>query len=116
MAERQLETMRLLLCCLTAVGLSALVVGCAATKTSESTGGYIDDAVITTKVKAPIAEDRALSALQIRVETYKGKVQLSGFVDSPAAGDRASKVASQIAGVKLVENAMIVKTPSGTSG
>jgi osmotically-inducible protein OsmY len=117
MKQRNLEIGRVALYCLAAMLLGALIAACAATSTSQSTGGYIDDAVITTKVKAAIAGDPTLSAVQIKVQTYKGIVQLSGFVDSPSAVDRASKVASEVAGVRQVENALIVKNQSsGTSG
>ena len=117
MEKRNLQLKRFAAYCLAAMLLGALIAACAATGTSESTGNYVDDAVITTKVKAAIAGDPTLSALHIKVQTYKGVVQLSGFVDSPSAVDRASKVASEVAGVKQVENALIVKNQnSGASG
>jgi len=86
------------------------ILGCAATPTRESTGGYLDDATITTKVKGAIAADQKLAALQIKVETYKGIVELSGFVDSAQSKERAGEVASQVSGVKDVRNNLIVKT------
>jgi len=86
------------------------ILGCAATPTRESTGGYLDDATITTKVKGAIAADQKLAALQIKVETYKGIVELSGFVDSAQSKERAGEVASQVSGVKDVHNNLIVKT------
>ena len=71
----------------------AFVTGCASTAKQESTGEYLDDSVITNKVKAAILNDPALKVLQINVETFKGVVQLSGFVDSKAMMARAVEVA-----------------------
>jgi osmotically-inducible protein OsmY len=92
-------------------GLAAAVVlaGCAESRTKESTGQYIDDATITSKVKAALAADPNTSALDINVETYKGVVQLSGFADSEAEKRQASRVASGISGVKSVKNDVRVK-------
>jgi osmotically-inducible protein OsmY len=75
----------------------------------ESTGQYVDDSVITTKVKTQLANDDFLKSFQISVETYKGVVQLSGFVDSKAAADKARQIASDVGGVKSVKNNLIVK-------
>jgi osmotically-inducible protein OsmY len=86
------------------------ILGCAATPTRQSTGGYIDDATITTKVKAAIAADQKLAVLQIKVITYKGIVELSGFVDSEQTKERAGEIASQVSGVKELHNSLIVKT------
>ncbi|HTY54888.1 MAG TPA: BON domain-containing protein [Candidatus Binataceae bacterium] len=103
--------------CLAAMLLGVLIAACAATKNTESTGNYVDDAVITTKVKAAIAGDPNLSALAIKVQTYRGVVQLSGWVDSTTAAERASKLASEVAGVKEVDNSLIVKNQgAGVSG
>ena len=89
---------------------SALVLGaCAETKTTESTGAYVDDAAITTKVKTAILQDPALKVLQISVKTYKNVVQLSGFVDTAQMKARAGTVASQVSGVTSVQNDLIVK-------
>lgn len=85
------------------------VVGCAASPKQESTGEYVDDTLITTKVKTAILNDPSLKVAQINVETFKGVVQLSGFVDSPAAATRAVEVARNVAGVKSVKNDMQVK-------
>jgi osmotically-inducible protein OsmY len=81
----------------------------AAPSKTESPGAYIDDAVITTKVKAAIFENASLKATEINVETYKGIVQLSGFVKSRADIDNAVKLAQGIKGVRSVKNDMIVK-------
>ncbi|MDZ7670297.1 MAG: BON domain-containing protein [Gammaproteobacteria bacterium] len=85
------------------------VVGCAGSATSESTGEYIDDTWITTKVKAALVDDSLVKATEVNVETFKGVVQLSGFVSSQDAMDQAVTVASNIAGVTSVRNSMQVK-------
>jgi len=84
-------------------------VGCASTKTQEGTGQYVDDTVITTKVKAAILEEPGLKSSEINVETFKGVVQLSGFVSSSADISTATKVAHAVAGVTSVKNDMHVK-------
>ncbi len=89
--------------------LATSVAGCAGGKTYESTGEYIDDSAITTKVKASILGDSRLKMLQINVKTFKGIVQLSGFVDSSAMATRAVEIARTVKGVKMVNNSLIVK-------
>ena len=91
------------------IGLIAVFVGCASTPKKEGTGEYIDDSTITTKVKSAILGDSALKVFQINVETFKGEVQLSGFVDSAAAKQKAGEVARGVGGVKSVKNNLIVK-------
>jgi hyperosmotically inducible protein len=92
--------------------LGALAVACAATPTTESTGGYFDDAAITAKVKTALAQDPKIGirAAQIHIITYKSVVELSGFVDSDAEVAEAGSAAAQVAGVKSVQNNLIVKT------
>lgn len=92
-----------------ALVLIAFITGCAATRHRESTGQYVDDTVITTKVKAEIFNDPMLKVLQINVETFKGVVQLSGFVNSAEVSARAAKVAKAVDGVKDVKNDLVVK-------
>ena len=87
----------------------AVVVGCASTRTQESTGQYVDDSTITAKVKAEILGDSALKVFDIGVETFKGTVQLSGFVNSAEIRNRAAVVAGRVSGVKSVRNSLIVK-------
>jgi osmotically-inducible protein OsmY len=87
----------------------AVIAGCAASRTQESTGEYFDDSTITAKVKAAILGDPDLKVLQINVETFKGVVQLSGFVNSPQAVSRAVAVARGVSGVKSVKNNLLVK-------
>jgi len=84
--------------------LIASALGCSSTSKQESTGEYIDDSMITTKVKSAILNEPSLKVSQIGVETFKGKVQLSGFVDSAAAGSKAAALARSVAGVTSVEN------------
>lgn len=86
-----------------------ILAACASTRTSESTGEYIDDATITTKVKAQIFNDDDVSASEVNVETFKGVVQLSGFVSSRADMDRAVEIARNVSGVKSVTNNMQLK-------
>ena len=87
----------------------AVIAGCAGSRTQESTGEYFDDSTITAKVKAAILGDPDLKVLQINVETFKGVVQLSGFVNSPQAVSRAVAVARGVSGVKSVKNDLLVK-------
>lgn len=85
------------------------VVACAPTAKQEGTGQYIDDTVITGKVKAVIFDDPLTKASEVNVETFKGVVQLSGFVSSQAAANRAVELARGVAGVKSVKNDMRIK-------
>ena len=89
--------------------LLASFLGCASTSKQEGTGEYVDDTVITTKVKTAIFNDPNLKSSEINIETFKGVVQLSGFVSSRADINRAVEVARGIAGVKSVKNDMRVK-------
>jgi len=84
--------------------LLASLLGCAGTATKEGTGEYVDDTVITTKVKAAIFNEPTLKSAQINVETFKGTVQLSGFVSSRAEINRAGEVARGVGGVTSVRN------------
>ena len=85
------------------------VVGCASTPKQEGTGEYVDDTVITTKVKSAILNEPTLKVAEINVETFKGIVQLSGFVSSQAAATKAVSVARDVGGVKSVKNDMQIK-------
>jgi osmotically-inducible protein OsmY len=87
----------------------AAFVACASTPQQSSTGEYVDDSVITTKVKSSLANDDFLKSFQISVESRKGIVQLSGFVDSQRAVDKAGQIARGVEGVKSVKNDLIVK-------
>ncbi|MBK7564107.1 Transport-associated protein [Candidatus Propionivibrio aalborgensis] len=83
--------------------------GCASTSKQEGTGEYVDDSVITSKVKAAIFNEPTLKSAEINVETFKGTVQLSGFVSSQAAINKAVAVARTVGGVSSVKNDMRVK-------
>jgi len=95
--------------CLVLLMLIATFAACASTRTHESTGEYVDDSVITTKVKAKLADDDFFKSFQISVETYKGIVQLSGFVNSQQAVNKAGEIVRTVQGVKSVKNDLIVK-------
>lgn len=103
--SKLLRMMKLLACLV----LITSFMGCAATQKHESTGQYVDDSIITTKVKAAIFDEATLKTLQIGVETYKGIVQLSGFVDSAQSVTKAGEVAGRVEGVKEVNNGLVVK-------
>jgi len=95
--------------CLVLLMLIATFWACGSTSKQTSPGEYVDDSVITTKVKSLLAADDFLKSFQISVETYKGTVQLSGFVDSQAAVDKAGEIARSVKGVTSVKNDLIVK-------
>ena len=84
-------------------------MGCASTATREGTGEYVDDSVITTKVKAAIFNEATLKSAEINVETFKGVVQLSGFVSSQSNINKAVEIALGIKGVQSVKNDMQLK-------
>ncbi|HEX5464716.1 MAG TPA: BON domain-containing protein [Burkholderiales bacterium] len=89
--------------------LVMVLAGCASTATQESTGEYVDDATITSKVKAAFVPDKQVSALDIHVTTYRGVVQLSGFADNPEEIQRATELARNVKGVKAVKNDVQLK-------
>ena len=99
----------ILIHCLVLFMLIATLAACASTRTHESTGAYVDDSVITTKVKSLLAQDDFLKSFQISAETYQGTVQLSGFVNSQQAVDKASEIVRSVKGVKSIKNNLIVK-------
>jgi osmotically-inducible protein OsmY len=85
------------------------LIACAGTNTSRSTGTYIDDKSISTKVKAQLAADSLTQAIQVEVETYNGVVQLSGFVDKPEIIQRAEEITRGVTGVKDVKNDLVIR-------
>jgi osmotically-inducible protein OsmY len=85
------------------------LAACAPTPTREGTGEYVDDTVITSKVKAAFAADPTVKAYEVKVETFKGTVQLSGFVNSRESADRAAQLARDVKGVTSVKNDIVVK-------
>jgi osmotically-inducible protein OsmY len=104
--RQKLTSLAALLAVLT---IGSFAGGCAATATRDSTGQYVDDSVITTKVKSALLGDEAVKSFAVSVETVKGVVQLSGFVDNAEQRAAAGKDAALVVGVKSVENNLIVK-------
>ena len=94
---------------LVAIAFMAMALGCASTAKQEGTGEYVDDTVVTAKVKAAIFNEPTLKSAEINVETFKGVVQLSGFVNSREDINKAVTVARQIPGVTSVKNDMRLK-------
>lgn len=99
---------RLVTAAFTAV-VAIAAVGCSSNPTSKTAGEYVDDAMITTKVKAAFAADPTVKATEVNVETYKGDVQLSGFVAEPRDAQRAVEIARGVQGVTSVKNDIRVK-------
>lgn len=93
----------------TVLFMALFLSACAPTAKTEGTGGYIDDTVITTKVKTALLAEKNLKSTQINVETFKGRVQLSGFVSSRADGQRAVQVTQGVAGVQSVIDSMKIR-------
>jgi osmotically-inducible protein OsmY len=104
-----MKTGNMFIRCLMLIMLIVSFAACASTSKQESTGDYIDDSVITTKIKSQLAADDFLKSFQISVESRKGIAQLSGFVDSQKAVDKAGQIARGVEGVKSVRNDLIVK-------
>lgn len=94
---------------LACVALFSLMLGCASTHKQEGTGEYIDDSVVTGKVKAAVFNDPSLKSAEINVETFKGSVQMSGFVESQGDINKAVALARGVQGVTNVKNDMVVK-------
>jgi len=88
---------------------TAALAGCASTSKQESTGQYLDSSAITTKVKANLLADPDVKSMPIKVKTYKGTVQLSGFVDSYAQKQKAIADAKSVPGVREVKDSLVVK-------
>lgn len=85
------------------------VVGCAVTREQSTVGEYVDDATITTQVKAKFADDKTVSAMAISVETLRGTVQLSGFAKTAAERSQAEAIASRVKGVKAIQNNIVIR-------
>jgi osmotically-inducible protein OsmY len=92
-----------------AVVVALTMAGCASTPQRESTGEYLDDTVLTAKVKKALLHDPVVSGLAVNVETFKGIVQLSGFVRTDAERSRAVEVAGEVAGVRQVKNDILLR-------
>lgn len=106
--KRLLIASAVLVAAIGALGIS----GCAVQSGQSSVGQYVDDATITTRVKARFAEDREVSAMRIQVETLKGAVQLSGFAASQAEKERAAELARGVPDVKSIINNIVVRAPT----
>lgn len=91
------------------LGAAAFTGGCAATATKESTGEFVDDSSITVKVKAAFVKDPVVKASAVTVETFKGVVQLSGFVNTNEEKAQAGRLVETIKGVTSVKNNIVVK-------
>ena len=101
---------------LTVIGAALTLTACAATRTHESAGEYTDEAGTTAQVNAALVKDEATKAHQIDVETFRGVVQLSGFVDSATGKLKATEVAQSVPGVKQVHNNLLVRTQERSAG
>ena len=98
------------MCALTGImSVSGVTFGCAGSRTSDSTGQYVDDTAITTKVKSALLGDGAVKSFEIKVETFKGIVQLSGFVDTEDQRSAATRDAMSVTGVKDVKDNLTLK-------
>ena len=104
-----IQRMRVLALRLSCIVLFLLMLGCASTHKQAGTGEYIDDSVITGKVKAAVFNDPGLKSAEINVETFKGAVQMSGFVESQTDINQAVALARSVKGVSNVKNDMVVK-------
>lgn len=107
--KTSLKICALTVLCSSGLGLATLTTGCAATPTKESTGEFVDDSTITAKVKAALMKNDVVKSSDVSVETFKGTVQLSGFVDNSAQKYTAAEVARGVKGVRDVENKITVK-------
>ena len=104
-----MKTRNMFIRCFLLVMLIVGLTACGSTSKQSGPGEYVDDSVITTKVKSQLAADDFLKSFEISVQTYKGIVQLTGFVDSQKAIDKAGEIARRVKGVKSVKNNLNVK-------
>jgi osmotically-inducible protein OsmY len=107
-----LQMNRILFASLMAVGVAG-AAGCAVTDGQRSVGAYVDDAAITTQVKTKMAEDPAVSAMRLSVETLQGTVQLAGFATTESEKARAAQIAQGVNGVRNIRNNIIVRPAGG---
>ncbi len=104
-----MNQMRTLIRCLIGVAMLLAFTACTSNQTTRSTGIYVDDKVITTKVKSELIRNEVTKAMQIEVETYRGVVQLSGFVDTEESKETAGQIAKGVEGVVDVKNDLILR-------
>lgn len=104
---------KILFCLVTLLGAAgvAFTAGCSSTAENRSTGAFIDDTAITTKVKAAFVKDEVVKAIDVKVDTYNGAVQLSGFVDNSEQRVRAEQIARGVSGVRDVTNNIQLTPP-----
>jgi hyperosmotically inducible periplasmic protein len=106
---RKTGVRRLLPVLLMLVGAAVMAAGCAGSQTQQSTGEFVDDTVLSTKVKTALVQDDEVDALDIKVKTFKRVVQLSGFADSESERQRAESIAARVDGVERVQNDVRIK-------
>jgi osmotically-inducible protein OsmY len=113
--KKSIQYLSVIACLAGAVTFATFTTGCAGDRYSRSTGQTIDDASITAKVKSSFIADPEVKALDVKVDTYRGEVQLTGFADSMEQKRRAEQLARGVEGVQMVKNDIIVKTmePAG---
>jgi hyperosmotically inducible protein len=99
-----------------ALAVAALLAACASSGTQQSAGEYVDDATVTAKVKTALTDSEEVKARQVDVESYRGVVQLNGFVESTEAKSAATRVASNVDGVREVRNNLSVREPDRSTG
>lgn len=98
-------------------GLAATVfTGCSGDKYHRSTGAYLDDKSVAAKIKADLIGDSEVKSTDVKVNVFRGDVQLSGFVDTPEQKMRAEQIARNVNGVNFVKNDLVVKTPNEPAG
>lgn len=107
---------RILMVAAAVLSLGAMTTACTPTRTTKSAGEQLDDSTITAKVKTALARDPSTSAYKIEVETFRGDVQLNGFVESADMKSSATRVARSVSGVKQVSNNLRVQTSERTAG
>jgi len=107
--KKTIKSITLLALSISALGLASIATGCASTATRSSTGEYIDDSSITVKVKSAFVKDPVVGAMDVSVETFKGVVQLSGFVNTVTEKQQAEAIAARVNGVTRVQNNIQVK-------
>jgi len=113
--KKTIKSLAIITCLTSVVAVSTFTTGCAGDRYHRSTGTTVDDASITARVKSEMIGDPDVKALQVDVDTYRGQVQLNGFVDSALQKQRAEQIAQSVQGVQTVRNNLVVKTdePAG---
>ena len=107
--KNKMKNVGAIICLGVGLSLGILAVGCTGDRYHQSTGEVIDDAAVTSKVKAELLKDPDVKGLAVKVKTYKGKVQLSGFVDTQGQKQRAGEIARGVKGAQWIENNISVK-------